>query len=198
MLSPQRLRVTVLLFLTTFAGLAASPDVAQALPTNWWTNRTTVSNVVEFVGSTVPGEALRLEEGFNTGMLEGTVVLPSDDEWRILLSIQTDESVAIPSEYVDVFVNGDFVTRVNNQPALTNYTFAYTIDGSSFDYAFEFYSPSTFYNQHLKVLPGEVVVPEPGTIGLVAAGLAGLVASQRRRGSGRRTRGPESRRDGGG
>lgn len=153
---------------------------------DWFSNTTTVSNVVDPPGPTGP-ERLRLAGGFNTGFVEGTVMLPFVDTWTIATSIQTDGQFDIPTEFVRIFIDdftpGNHVAQFDNTPLNTLYPFAHVITADSFDYRFEFSSPSLDFGSHLIVERGTVSneIPEPGALGLLAVGLLGLAAARRRR-----------------
>ena len=137
---------------------------ATTVPANWWSNQTSVSGVIDPPGPNGP-ERLRLAGGFTFGSIEGTVVLPFLDDWTIRTDIGTDGNFNIPSEYVDIFIDGVFEARYFNTPLSTIYQFEHNFNGDHFDYRFEFSSPSTDEGAHLGVGRGTVTnVPEPASI----------------------------------
>jgi hypothetical protein len=159
-----------LLFLATLHVCAASAN-ATVVPANWWSDRTSSSGVVDPPGPNGP-ERLRFTQGSLVGFAEGTVYLPSNQNWRINTIVTTDSQYNIPSEYVDVFINSVFQQRFFNTPLGTVYPFQRTISGSQFNYRFEFSSPSTNFGSHLVVGRGTVSsVPEPSVLFMASVGV---------------------------
>ena len=99
-------------------------------------------------------------------MIEGTVSLPSSQKWTLHFYARTDGDVNLPSEYINLYINGALIDKVFNTPPnkFTPYSVEFT--GDELTYRFEFSSPSTTFTDHMLVLDG-IVSPEKND-GLVA------------------------------
>ena len=125
-----------------FAGSASATDVDA----DWWSNRTSATGVYEFHTNS---EGLRLAEGFTAGVAEGSVSLPFSDTWTINFVAHTDESDVHETESIKTYINNVLVNETFNTPVNTIINFDHQITGSSFDYRFEFSSPSALYYEHM-------------------------------------------------
>jgi len=160
--------IRTILFATALTSGASFGHAGIVVDADWWSNQTTVQNIVDPPGPNGP-ERLRLAGGFLTGFIEGTVLLPNNQTWRIDTTIGTDGQFNLPTEFVEVFIDGVSEGKFFNTPLSTIYDFQYTFLGDSFDYRFEFSSPSTDFGAHLIVGRGTVTnVPEPSSFVLLA------------------------------
>ena len=146
--------------------VSSEPITANAYPTisvDWWRDRASSNYVVEFGGHK---ESVRLAGGSHSGVIEGTITLPRNQRWTLHFQTGTDESVNLPSEFVDMYVNGEFVGRVFNTPPRTFRPLTVEFTGDELNYRFEFSSPSTTFTDHMLIWDGIV---SPGVNdGLVA------------------------------
>ena len=63
---------------------------ATIVPTNWFSNTSTVVNIIDPPGANGP-ERFRLQGGFTSGYAEGMVSLPFVADWTISSIIRTDD-----------------------------------------------------------------------------------------------------------
>ena len=152
---------------------------ATVIDTNWISNATSNTNIVEgvFSGSERP----RLGN-FTSGSIEGTVFLPFFDTWTIDTFIRTDESTSSdPTDTVTVFINNVELGVFFNSPPNTDFPFTTMITGTQFDYRFDFLSGNAVEVAHMLVLAGTATasVSEPGAALVLGMGLLGLTAVRR-------------------
>ena len=151
--------LTIIVVLIGYSHTAA----AEVIPTNWFSNQTNSQNVIDPPFLERPLERLRLQDGFNAGFIEGVVSLPFVDTWQINTHISTDGNFDLPTEFVEVRIDGVLVGTFFNTPLDTTYSFLHSITGDSFSYRFDFSSPSTDEGAHLIVTAGFITsssIPE--------------------------------------
>ena len=157
---------------------------ATTIDTNWFSNATSNTNVIDppFMGQ--PPERLRLQGGAMSGFIEGTVFLPFSDTWTIETTVFADTDPARdPNEFVKIFIDGIELAQFFNTPAGMIFPFSTDITGDHFDYRFEFMSGTAIEDQHMIVGVGtaSVPMPEPGALAILSIGLVGLGLARRRR-----------------
>ncbi len=151
----------------------AAPASATTVDANWFSNGSG-SGVIDPPGPTGP-ERLRLQGSFNVGFHEGTVVLPFAATWTIEALIRNDSQFDIPSEFVEIRIDGVLVETLFNTPLGAGQPFEHQITGDSFDYRFDFSSPSVDEGSHLIVQRGTVTAAaEPALLALLASAAAAL------------------------
>lgn len=166
-----------LLCLAALIGLSGQVERADAfivVDANWWSNQASFSHVVDPPGPNGP-QRVRLQGGYHTGYIEGTVLLPSNETWRIDMSVTTDSQFNLPTEFVKVHIDNVLVQTYFNSPLGTVYNFQHVFAGNQFAYRFDFSSPNTNEGSHLVVGRGTVTseVPEPSPWPVLCGVLAG-------------------------
>jgi hypothetical protein len=165
---------TLAITIAVFATVLSARAEATVINTNWFSNATSNTNIVEgvFNGSERP----RLGN-FTSGSISGTVFLPFFDTWTIDTLIRTDESVTSdPTDTVTVFIDNVQLAVFANAPLNTDIPFTTMITGSQFDYRFDFLSGNAIEVQHMLVLNGTATaaVAEPGITMILGLGLLGF------------------------
>lgn len=171
----RSLAVAAAVFTGAFLGAAQ----ATVIDTNWISNQTSNTNIVEgaFSGSERP----RLGN-FTSGSIEGTVTLPFLSTWTIDMLIRTDESpTRDPTDTVTIFIDNVELGVFFNDPINTDIPFTTSITGTAFDYRFDFLSGNAVEVQHMLVLNGTATaVAEPGVMMTLGLGLLTLGLARRK------------------
>jgi hypothetical protein len=129
---------------------------AETVPINWQSNSTSSSGNIGDSSTFPPQyEGCRLWNA-NSGYIEGTVPLPYYSNWDINFNVKTDGNYQSQNEYVKIYINSTLIDTINNYPVSTLYPVSYSIEGDSFTYRLEFYSPVSIYHAHLIVTNGTV------------------------------------------
>lgn len=155
---------------------------ATTISTDWWSNRTDESNIREIYA--INFERIRLDN-FTSGFIEGTVILPFASNWEIEFAVHSDESLfRDPNDSIDIYIDGLLIETVLNTPVSTIFDIQYLINGSSFDYRFDFISSNSIYHLHPRINEGSIsapsAVPTPAVVWLLGSGLIGLVGMRRK------------------
>lgn len=171
-------RSILLQYLVGFSLFVASGSqngFAATVPTNWWSNQTSASNVIEALSPASFPERVRLGNA-TSGFIEGSVSLPQSGRWEISLIAAADEDPGrSPDDYLELYIDSILVGRVFNTPASEQFPFTPEITGNSFDYRFEFTSSNATDHLHLQVLAGSAtLVPEPSSAALLTCSLMAI------------------------
>ncbi len=140
------------LFAVVAAHCSISTGIAARISADWWSGQTSSLNVIEPPSMT---GGVRLADRMS-GNVEGTIALPSDANWKVRFSVQTDREFEVVNEFVRVFVNDELVRQVFNAPRGERIEWEYAVSGDRFDYRFDFRSSLDVLDAHLVVLPAEV------------------------------------------
>jgi hypothetical protein len=118
---------------------------------SWWSSRRESEGVVNQVGN-VATQSVRLGNSYE-GFIEGTMKLPASESgsWTIQFRAQSDCEASRPTENVRVYIDGVLVDVFHNSPSCALFSADYAVSGPSFDYRFEFESPSDVFHDHLVV-----------------------------------------------
>ena len=159
--------------------VAAAP--AYAVTTQWWTNRTSSLNIFD-AGPFGPniGERPRLGAA-TSGYIEGTVVLPSLEDWVVQFSVSYDGNQGSDvTDFVRVYLGGAIIGDFTNDMV---FPISHSFSGTELDYRFEFTSSNSIIGFHQIVNAGTIsvaAIPIPATLPLFAIGLSMLGLFRRR------------------
>lgn len=159
---------------TVYLGCASIVN-ATTVSTDWWSNKTSELNIMHSLGSN--HERIRLYN-FTDGFVEGTVTLPFASNWNLEFTARSDESSSRdPNDSINIYIDGSLIEIVLNNPARTIFDIQHLVNGSSFDYRFEFVSSNSIYHLHPAVFEGSITsaVPIPAAVWLFGSGLIGFI-----------------------
>jgi flagellin len=116
----------------------------------------------------------------STGMIEQTLTTVAGQNYSLSFWLLNSGG---PANSFEASIDGGAVLSLNDSPAFdyTHYTFNFTASGTSTDLAFTFRQDPSFWFLDDVSVTGSTGAPEPATIALLGAGIAGFGAIRRKR-----------------